>query len=138
MTNNIDDKTARGLIESARAAREKAYAPYSHFKVGAAPLFADGTVVQGCNVENASYGISLCAERNAMTTAVTMGELAPTAAAIVGERGEPCPPCGACRQFLAEFNRNMDIILENGGNILFYKLADLLPFGFSGDSMVKK
>lgn len=138
MTNKIDEQTARGLIESAHAAREKAYAPYSRFRVGAALLFADGTVVQGCNVENASYGISLCAERNAMTTAVTLGKLRPIAAAIVGERGDFCPPCGACRQFLAEFNRDMEIILENGGKILFYKLTELLPFDFSGDSMAKK
>ena len=131
MTNNIDEQTARGLIESARAAREKAYAPYSRFRVGAALLFADGTVIQGCNVENASYGISLCAERNAMTTAVTMGELAPTAAAIVGERGEPCPPCGACRQFLTEFSPEMEVLCAKvGDRYVSYKLSQLLPHTF--------
>lgn len=136
-THSIDEAAARGLIEAARAARERAYAPYSHFKVGAALLFRDGRVVSGCNVENASYGLSLCAERNAMTTAVTMGEEEPLAAAIVGERGECCPPCGACRQFLAEFGLDMDIILEDGDKMKFYKLRELLPADFSHSSMEK-
>ena len=134
-TRQIDDTDARALMEAAHAAREKAYAPYSHFKVGAALLFGDGTTISGCNVENASYGISLCAERNAMTTAITAGAGKPLAVAIAGERGRACPPCGACRQFLAEFNIDMKIILEDGDNMKFYKLSELLPACFSHGSM---
>ena len=123
------------LMDQARGARLHAYAPYSRFPVGAALLLTDGTVVLGCNVENASYGISLCAERNAMTTAITAGAGKPLAVAIAGERGRACPPCGACRQFLAEFNIDMEIILEDGDNMKFYKLSELLPACFSHGSM---
>lgn len=132
---NIDDIAAKNLINAARLAREAAYAPYSKFKVGAALLFDDGTVATGCNVENASYGLSLCAERNAMSTAVAQRKVRPIATAVVGERGRFCPPCGACRQFLAEFNADMDIILEKNDSLVSYKLSELLPANFSESDM---
>lgn len=129
----ITFEDAARLLAKAKAARERAYAPYSHFHVGAALLFEDGTVVCGCNVENASYGLSICAERNAMTTAVTRGYTHPSAIAITGNGSELCPPCGACRQFLAEFNIDMAIVLEDNGKPLIYTLKELLPLSFSLD-----
>lgn len=119
------------LIASAKAVRLKAYAPYSRFAVGAAILLDSGEIVSGCNVENASYGISLCAERNAMAAVVARGSGKPLAIAVVGEEGRICPPCGACRQFLAEFNPRMSIVLEDKDGLTIYMLEDLLPVYFS-------
>lgn len=128
------------LLNEAKRAGTFAYVPYSSFPVGAAILFEDGTVVSGCNVENASYGLSLCAERNAMTTAVGEGRLKPVAIAISGGGdGTICPPCGACRQFLSEFNSNMSVVLEEEGRTVIYRLSDLLPlmFKFHGKGEIK-
>ena len=133
--NAIDESTVTELMKEAHKARDRAYAPYSRFNVGAALLFDDGIIVSGCNVENVSYGLSLCAERNAMTTAVSLGKKSPVAAAVVGEKGRLCPPCGACRQFLAEFNPNMIIILEQKDAVMTYKLSELLPISFSENDM---
>src|SRR5512143_3463962 len=91
------------LFESARKVRERAHAPYSHFPVGAAVLFEDGSVVVGCNVENSSYGLSVCAQRNALATAVAQGRSRPVAVAFVVDTPTPCPPCGMCRQVMTEF-----------------------------------
>src|SRR5690349_2808106 len=91
------------LFAEATSARERAWAPYSKFKVGAALLFEDGRVLSGCNVENASYGLSMCAERNALGRAAVEGAGRPLAVAIVADSERPCPPCGACRQVIAEF-----------------------------------
>ena len=121
---------AEALLRKAKKAVESAYAPYSDFPVGAAILFEDGRVVSGFNVENGSYGLSICAERNAMTTAVSEGRLKPTAIAVVGTEGTLCPPCGACRQFLSEFNGEMHVVLEDRGKTVIYKLSDLLPLQF--------
>lgn len=123
------------LLDEAKRAGIFAYVPYSLFPVGAAILFEDGSVVSGCNVENSSYGLSICAERNAMTRAVREGHLKPVAIAIAGgSKGKLCPPCGACRQFLSEFNNNMSVVLEEDGEPVVYSLSDLLPiqFKFSG------
>lgn len=119
------------LMDEAVLAQGAAYAPYSKFRVGAALLFANGQIVRGCNVENSSYGISICAERNAMTTAVSMGLKNPIAAAVTGLPGEMCAPCGACRQFLSEFNADMEIILQDGPNLKSIRLSELLPLSFS-------
>ena len=119
------------LVETARAARENSYSPYSGFKVGAAILFGGGEVAAGCNVENSSFSLCICAERNAMASAVALGLRDPAAIAIVGEAGLPCAPCGACRQFLSEFNPQMEVILEDGGSISVFKLSELLPLMFS-------
>ncbi len=127
------------LFRKAAEARLRAYAPYSRFPVGAALLAEDGhTVLTGCNVENGSFGLSLCAERNAVTAMIAAGFRRPFAVAVVGERGRPCFPCGACRQFLAEFNSGMLVLLENdeaAGGSMTLSMEDLLPhpFLFSGE-----
>lgn len=118
------------LMKEAEAYRERAYAPYSHFPVGAALLMSDGSIVGGCNVENASYGISICAERVAMAGAVAVGKREPLAMAVAGGAGVFCSPCGACRQFLAEFNPEMEILLMRDGSLVSFNLADLLPHRF--------
>lgn len=127
----LSDETVEMLMAEAESARRRAYVPYSGFSVGAALLFEDGSVVSGCNVENASYGLSLCAERNAMTTAVAMGLTRPVAVAVAGPDGVFCPPCGACRQFLAEFNGTMPVIVKDTHGVRVIALDELLPFGFS-------
>ena len=121
---------AEALLKEARKAMSFAYAPYSSFPVGAAILFEDDSVITGCNVENGSYGLSICAERNAMTAAVREGRLRPLAIAIAGKEGKLCPPCGACRQFLSEFNSDMFVVMEDGGRPVIYKLCELLPMHF--------
>jgi cytidine deaminase len=118
------------LIEAARNARENAYAPYSKFPVGAAVLCASGRIYIGCNVENASYGLSVCAERNAVGQAIVNGEKRVLAAAIA-TRARPCPPCGMCRQVLAEFaGPDAPIALVTGRSRTIHQLGDLLPHAF--------
>lgn len=124
------------LLELAAKAKEKAYVPYSHFKVGAALLTKNGKVYTGCNVECSSYGISLCAERTALVKAVSEGEKEFEAIAIVGGKEDTLTytaPCGACRQFLSDFG-NLKVILgyqENGEwNSKVFLLEDLLPEKF--------
>ncbi|GHS98644.1 cytidine deaminase [Synergistales bacterium] len=126
------DTPAESLVQRARTAATRAYAPYSGFKVGAALLTSDGCVILGCNVENASYGMSLCAERNAIASMIAMGHLDPVAIAVVGGMsGTPCPPCGACRQVLMEFNEDMTVVLESPNRIILIKAYELLPLSFS-------
>ena len=129
--NGLSHDDMRRLMDEAVLAQDKAYAPYSKFRVGAALLFENGEIVRGCNVENSSYGMTLCAERNAMAAAVSMGLREPIAAAITGVTGEMCTPCGACRQFLSEFNPDMEIILQDGNALISLKLSELLPLTFS-------
>jgi len=119
------------LVNAAKAARRKAYAPYSNFPVGAAVLGASGRVYTGCNVENSSYGLTVCAERNAVGAAVVAGEKRLLAVAIIaGEK--PCPPCGMCRQVLAEFGGpDMPVaLIGTGKQRTIHHLGDLLPFAF--------
>ncbi len=118
------------LMAQARRARERAYAPYSRFPVGAALLLADGTVVQGCNVENASYGLTCCAERNAVGQMVLRGFARPQAVAVAGPGGEPCLPCGACRQVLSEFNVALLVVVEQKNSLEVLSLTSLLPRSF--------
>ena len=101
------------LVGAARRAREHADAAFSHFKVGAALETADGTVITGCNIENATYGLTICAERVAMFKAISEGHRAFTRIAIVADTEAPTPPCGACRQILWEFGGNLEITLAN-------------------------
>jgi cytidine deaminase len=119
------------LIDAARRAREHADAAFSRFKVGAALEAADGTVFTGCNIENATYGLTICAERVAMFKAISEGHRAFTRIAIVADTKTPTPPCGACRQILWEFGGNLEIELanleESKGS---YELKDLLPLPF--------
>lgn len=133
----------RQLIELAYKARERAYTPYSNFQVGAALLTREGKVYQGCNIENASYGATNCAERTAIFRAVAEGERDFTAIAIVGGKagalGETCAPCGICRQVMREFcnPREFRVLLEDGkGGILEYTLEELLPMSFGPDNLV--
>lgn len=118
------------LLVAAQEARIRAYAPYSGFRVGAAIFTDKGKVVQGCNVENASYGLALCAERVALASVVAQQAGYPLAIVIVGNEGESCSPCGACRQFLAEFNPHMKIFFREQGEWIEALLSDLLPYGF--------
>lgn len=124
------------LARAALEARKGAYCPYSHFAVGAALLCADGTVYQGCNIENASYPASNCAERTAFFKAVSEGRRDFTAIAVAGgpEGGPPkgfCPPCGVCRQVMREFCRNdFQIVLTDGKLLELHTLGELLPCSF--------
>ncbi len=131
INNELSDIEIKRLISAADEARKSAYAPYSRFYVGAALLFENDEIITGCNVENGSLGLSTCAERNAMVTSVAKGHNLPVAVAVVGEKGKKCPPCGACRQFLAEFNPDMYVIMEEAGKAVVYKLSELLPLQFS-------
>jgi cytidine deaminase len=121
------------LVESAARIREHAYAPYSRFKVGAAVLAASGRVFTGCNVENCSYGLALCAERAAVAAAIAAGETRISAAAIVTSSDEPSPPCGMCLQTLAEFgDPETPIVLVNlRGVRRQLSLRDLMPHAFA-------
>lgn len=104
----------RNLVTAARRAAARSYSPYSRFPVGAALLTADNSVLSGCNVENSSYGLTLCAERNALSSAVAAGHRRFKALAVVGGRGQPASPCGACLQALAEFcHPDMPIFLAS-------------------------
>jgi cytidine deaminase len=124
----VDD---HALIDSARRARERAVAPYSTFKVGAALETDDGIVVTGCNIENSTYGLTVCAERVAVFKAVSEGQRRFTRIAIVADTTEPTPPCGPCRQILWEFCGNIEVILANlQQETGRYRLADLLPLPF--------
>lgn len=128
----------RELFDMAKSAREGAYVPYSGFKVGAALLCDDGTLYTGCNIENASYGVTVCAERVALFKAVADGKRAFVAIAVAGgERDKPlieCFPCGICRQALSEFcEKDFRIILGEGDELRSYTLEELLPHGFTLD-----
>ncbi|MCC8029750.1 MAG: cytidine deaminase [Lachnospiraceae bacterium] len=123
----------QNLIHAADQARQKAYAPYSGFRVGAALLCRDGTVFTGCNIENASYPVSNCAERTALFTAVSEGYREFEALAVVSDSGDFTPPCGVCRQALSEFCGSDFIILMCSGSLSYRQttLGTLLPFAFS-------
>lgn len=118
------------LIEHARAMRERAYAPYSGFTVGAALLTDDGTVFGGANVENASYGVGLCAERTAAVSAIAAGHREFRAIAIAGPETTVTAPCGACRQFLNEFNPRLRVAYTTPGGFTQTTLDLLLPDAF--------
>ncbi|MCZ7555233.1 MAG: cytidine deaminase [Bacteroidia bacterium] len=125
------------LVSAARSVRDNAYAPYSQFRVGAALLCDDGSIVTGCNVENSSYSLTCCAERTAVFTAVAQGKRSFTAMAIATSR-QPVAPCGACRQVLAEFNPAMTLILcDENADHAFRTMTDLLPDPFTPDMLAQ-
>ena len=130
-----DEIPWESLFQQATKVRERAHVPYSRFPVGAAVLFADGTVVAGCNVENATYGLTVCAERNAFAAAVAQGHSRPVAVAIVVDTPTPCPPCGMCRQVMAECaGPDMPVKSRNlKGEEASYSLRELLPHAFTRD-----
>ena len=123
------------LIKKAKETAKYSYSPYSKFAVGACVLYESGNEYTGCNVENSSYGLTLCAERNAISNAISKGEkTAPIAIAIVSPNKKMCMPCGACRQWLCEFqkrDKDIEIVLEDeNGEPKIFKTSELLPFGF--------
>ena len=119
------------LVAAARLARQNAHAAFSGFKVGAALETADGTIVTGCNVENATYGLTVCAERVAMFKALSEGHRNFRRVAVVADTDAPTPPCGACRQILWEFGGNLEVILANlGRETGRHQLKDLFPLPF--------
>lgn len=125
------------LFAKARAAMEHAYIPYSKFPVGAAVLTDDGTIYTGCNVENASYGLSMCAERNAIFKAVTEGHRAFRMLLVTGNTTAPIAPCGACCQVIAEFKIPRIIMTNAAGDVQEATYAELLPFGFSEEELAE-
>jgi cytidine deaminase len=127
----MTDASPASLIAAARRARRNAHAEYSHFKVGAALETADGTVVTGCNIENATYGLTLCAERVAMFKALSEGHRTFRRVAVVADTQAPTPPCGPCRQILWEFGGDLEVILANlRRETGRHQLAELLPLPF--------
>ena len=119
------------LLELARRAAEHSYSPYSHFPVGAALECTDGTVFTGCNVENAAYGDTICAERTAAVKAVSEGRRDFVRIAIWGNSREYCYPCGSCRQFLQEFSKEMTVVCGRGdGEYVSHPLNEMMPFTF--------
>ena len=125
-------EASRQLIEAARTAANNAHAPYSRFKVGAALLTTSGEVFQGCNVENASYGLTNCAERTAIFTAVSQlgPDLEIRAIAVVNAGSKPCSPCGAFRQVIYEFGPKATVFFLSSAGWKKLPITDLLPFGF--------
>jgi len=120
------------LLDAARTAMKNAHAPYSHFRVGAALLTDEGEVFSGCNVENASYGLTNCAERTAIFAAVTQcgPGMRIRAIVVVNDQDEPCSPCGACRQVIYEFGPDAVVLFKGLKSWKEAKIADLLPEGF--------
>ena len=119
------------LIAAARRARRNAQARYSNFKVGAALETADGTIITGCNVENATYGLTVCAERVAMFKALSEGHKKFRRVAVVADTEAPTPPCGACRQILWEFGGDLEVVLANlTRETGRHRLGELLPLPF--------
>jgi cytidine deaminase len=120
------------LLAAARKAMKQAYAPYSQFKVGAAMLTSKGEVLSGCNVENASYGLSNCAERTAIFAAIAQSGpgLDIRAIAVVNDQGVPCSPCGACRQVIYEFGPNATVYFQSAKGWKEKHITELLPEGF--------
>jgi cytidine deaminase len=122
------------LIEVATQGMERAYAPYSKFKVGAAVLTATGEIFPGCNIENASYGLSICAERNAIANAIIGSQkdtITIKAIAVANNQNVSCSPCGACRQVIWEFGKNAQVIFRGSQGWQTSTIKDLLPVGFS-------
>lgn len=121
------------LLKAAKEASEKAYAPYSNFPVGAAALFDSGKIYTGVNVENVSYGLSLCAERNAVASAISQGEKGKLlAVGVYSPKQKNCLPCGACRQWFSEFMGDvLEVVVEGENSCLkVYDMSELLPHGF--------
>lgn len=126
------------LLSAARTAQRRAHAPYSKFHVGAALLTDRGRIITGCNVENASYGLTVCAERVALGRAVVEDAGRPVACLVVGPVAEPLTPCGACRQSLIEFNPDMEVICVGAnGQVLRLRAGELLPHSFGAGELDK-
>ncbi|HVN49240.1 MAG TPA: cytidine deaminase [Bacteroidota bacterium] len=130
-------KKYRDLVQQAKQAKHFAYAPYSKFRVGVALLAADGTVFTGCNIENSSFGLTVCAERTAVFKAISEGATSFAAMAIVSDSKKFTPPCGACRQVLLELAGNIDFIMVDGSDkTKIVKLVSLLPSAFTTNDLI--
>ena len=128
----------KDAVEAARAASQKAYAPYSNFRVGAAILTQGGVIHAGCNVENASYGLGICAERGAVMRMAAEGDTADRGiklVAVYSPNASPCFPCGACRQVLREFGCEKVVVLDAQGNPRRYPFEEILPHSFGPESL---
>ena len=123
------------LLDAARAAQQRAYAPYSHFRVGCALEAEDGRVFVGCNVENASYGLTICAERAAICAAVAAGAQRFRRAVVVSDSDPPAAPCGACRQVLAEFGAGLRVDGVGPAGSATWTVAELLPSAFGKEQL---
>lgn len=127
--STLNPEMIKHLIEEARKAREFSYSPYSRFKVGAALLAKDGTIITGCNVEVSNFSATVCAERTAVVKAVSEGMQEFSAVAVIADLPVPCSPCGQCRQILNQFAPDMDVIMATtqSDEIEIMKVSDLLP-----------
>ncbi|MEO7368097.1 MAG: cytidine deaminase [Gemmatimonadaceae bacterium] len=136
MIENDESESAKDLRDTAFAAMENAYAPYSRFRVGAAVRTSSGEVIAGCNVENAAYGEALCAERVAIAAAVARGMREFEEIAIASESDEPAAPCGSCRQTMSEFAPDLKITsYSRNGKQVTWRLSDLLPEAFASNHL---
>lgn len=133
----MPDNNYTQLVHSAQAARKYAQARYSHFQVGAALLSADNKISSGCNVESSSYSLTICAERVALTKALSEGITKFKAIAIAANDGAFCPPCGACRQLLYDYAPEIEVILTDGKENKIFKLSELLPHAFEDSQLGK-
>lgn len=126
---------AQRLIAEARTAADQSYSPYSKYRVGAVVVASDGAEYRGCNVENAAYGASICAEANAITNAAAHGVRAIDTVAVICLDGEACSPCGNCRQIMREFNVRTVILADESGDPVEYALDELLPRSFGPEDL---
>ena len=130
------ENTMEKLLQAALAAREKAYVPYSNFPIGAALLTKDGQIFTGCNIENASYGLTNCAERTAIFKAISEGHNDLKMIVVVADTARPIPPCGACRQVIFEFGEDITVVMGNlQGDSVEYQSRELLPAAFNRRDM---
>lgn len=137
--SGVPDRQMIMLRERALAAMERAYAPYSNFRVGAALLSTDGSISEGCNVENAAYPAGICAERGAVSTAVARGSRTFAALVIATDAEEPTPPCGICRQVLEEFSPHLLVVsCTRSGDEARWSLDELLPKAFTPRSLQRR
>jgi len=132
LINKLKDGDVKKILKFASDVAQNSYSPYSKFKVGACVLYEDGNAYTGCNVENASYGLTLCAERTAISSAIADGQKSKiVAVAIYSPNAKLCYPCGACRQWIAEFSQDASVIVENSeGKPQVLSIKELLPHTF--------
>lgn len=136
----IEDNKITALVEAAKNGFAKAYAPYSNFRVGAAALTASGNIVRGCNVENASYGLTVCAERNCLAQGVIAGEQEFSAIVIYTNQDKLTPPCGACRQVIAEFLSPDALVkaVNHNNDTKEWTVSELLPDAFTPKDLLEQ